>query len=426
MSREDFIAAASANGVPILVAVVGLDRFSRVRGAIGYELAERLVAGLAGRAARLIGATGACRLGPDSFGFFVCPFAAAAPGEADFLALVRDLEAPADIAGFRISAAVRVGYALGGQGVVSAEDLLHRAEIGLDQAREAHRRVYAFSAEDYGDPARRLSLMNDLNLALERGEMRLVYQPQVRCDTRKTDSVEALLRWEHPARGDVPPGYFIPMAEETGQIRDVTEWSIRRALFDSVRLEAAGHPLRIAINLSGRLLSDPNFTEEALRLVRERAASLTFEITESAAIEQWEEALEHLRRFAEAGVRISIDDYGSGLSSLAYVQQLPAHELKIDRMFVSGITHSHRDPLLVRSTIELGHALELDVVAEGVQDHETFALVKMMGCDAVQGYFVSEALEFAELLEFLRTDTAAVRLSGALSGLIPWAGGLAG
>ena len=125
-------------------------------------------------------------------------------------------------------------------------------------------------------------------------------------------------------------------------------------------------------------------------------------------------------------MRISIGDYGSGLSSLAYVQQLPAHELKSDRMFVSSITHSHRDPLLVRSTIELGHALELDVVAEGVQDHETFALVKMMGCDAVQGYFVSEALEFAELLDFLKADTAAARLSGSVTGLMPWTGGLAG
>ncbi|MEZ5938417.1 MAG: EAL domain-containing protein [Hyphomonadaceae bacterium] len=176
------------------------------------------------------------------------------------------------------------------------------------------------------------------------------------------------------------------------------------------RLEAEGYPLRIAINVSGRLLTDRRFVETTMEILQQAPNRISFEITESAAIDDWKIALHHLKLFANAGVRISIDDYGAGVSSLAYVQQLPAQELKIDRSFISHLTHSHRDPLLVRSTIELGHALELEVVGEGVEDAETLALLSMMGCDLVQGYFIGYPMPLDELLEFLRSDELKERI----------------
>jgi EAL domain-containing protein (putative c-di-GMP-specific phosphodiesterase class I) len=204
----------------------------------------------------------------------------------------------------------------------------------------------------------------------------------------------------------VSPADFIPVAEETGMIGDLTLWAISQALRDLEIISASGRDMRIAVNFSGRLLSDQGFIELVRDRIRGRENQLTIEITESSEIEDWAIALKSLEAFAAAGMRISIDDYGSGLSSLAYVRQLPAHELKIDRMFVSQLTESYRDPLLVRSTIELGHALELEVVAEGIEDVETLALLSMMGCDMVQGYHLARPMKLDALLSYLEADRA--------------------
>jgi len=157
----------------------------------------------------------------------------------------------------------------------------------------------------------------------------------------------------------------------------------------------------MSVNISTQLLCDPGFVGNAVRLLTGAPGRMTFEITETAAIRDWDTTLATLRQFADLGVRLAIDDYGSGMSSLAYVQQLPAHELKIDKQFITQITNAHRDPLLVRSTIELGHALEFDVVAEGVEDAATLALVTIMGCDLAQGYYLARPMPLPVLLTWL-------------------------
>jgi EAL domain-containing protein (putative c-di-GMP-specific phosphodiesterase class I) len=317
------------------------------------------------------------------------------------------LEQPILAEGAPIRVSVRIGYVTVTGGLsVAGGDLLNQAEIALDQARETSRLVQRFSPEQYGDPLGRLSLLTDLRDSLVRNELRLVYQPQVRCRSGEVVSAEALMRWEHPARGMVSPADFIPVAEETGMIGDLTLWAISQALRDLEIISASGRDMRIAVNFSGRLLSDQGFIELVRDRIRGRENQLTLEITESSEIEDWAIALKSLEAFAAAGMRISIDDYGSGLSSLAYVRQLPAHELKIDRMFVSQLTESYRDPLLVRSTIELGHALELEVVAEGIEDVETLALLSMMGCDMVQGYHLARPMKLDALLSYLEADRA--------------------
>jgi EAL domain-containing protein (putative c-di-GMP-specific phosphodiesterase class I)/GGDEF domain-containing protein len=406
LARADYIRRRWPEGETAFI-TIGVERFSRIRGSIGYTLAESVISHLAARARKYFHGAPITRLGPDMVGLAMVKSPSVETWANQLQGLQNVLEQPILAEGAPIRVSVRIGYVTVTGGLsVAGGDLLNQAEIALDQARETSRLVQRFSPEQYGDPLGRLSLLTDLRDSLVRNELRLVYQPQVRCRSGEVVSAEALMRWEHPARGMVSPADFIPVAEETGMIGDLTLWAISQALRDLEIISASGRDMRIAVNFSGRLLSDQGFIELVRDRIRGRENQLTLEITESSEIEDWAIALKSLEAFAAAGMRISIDDYGSGLSSLAYVRQLPAHELKIDRMFVSQLTESYRDPLLVRSTIELGHALELEVVAEGIEDVETLALLSMMGCDMVQGYHLARPMKLDALLSYLEADRA--------------------
>jgi len=210
-----------------------------------------------------------------------------------------------------------------------------------------------------------------------------------------------LIRWTHPERGPLGPDLFVVMAEETGYIAMLTDWVLRHAIEDQRRLRAAGHDLRISVNWSGRLIDDEAFTDKALALVAQASGKICIEVTETAVIGNPRLARRTLDRFRAAGVAISIDDYGSGLSSLAYLRKIPADELKVDRVFVMNMAIDPIDALLVRAAVTLAHSLELRVVAEGVEDGGAFELLHAMGCDLVQGYFIARPMPLAELVVFL-------------------------
>jgi EAL domain-containing protein (putative c-di-GMP-specific phosphodiesterase class I) len=253
------------------------------------------------------------------------------------------------------------------------------------------------------------SLAEDLDAAVVRNELFLVHQPKMRARSGDILGVETLVRWRHPTRGLIGPNDFISLAEERGHMRRITEWVIRQTLVEQRSLAACGHTLAFNVNISARVLPDRDFAEWALATVRDAAGPIGFEITETAMIGDPENALRNLHLFADAGIMISIDDYGAGLSSLAYLKQLPANELKIDRMFISGLSSSHRDPLLVRSTIDLAHALDMEVTAEGVDSPAALALLKVMGCDVIQGFLIATPMPLGDLRVFLdaRADKAA-------------------
>ncbi|OYY91104.1 MAG: hypothetical protein B7Y45_04610 [Sphingomonas sp. 28-66-16] len=294
--------------------------------------------------------------------------------------------------------------AIGGAGapIATTDDvrLAEEAEHALLQARHEHR----FIVRDLsvGAPAfDRLSLMRDLDKALDRGEMFLQYQPKVHLRRQEVCSVEALIRWQHPTRGLVLPNDFIPAAEDSRAIRPLTLWTLEQVIIDQKLLAAQGHDLTIFVNISGRLLGDAPFVARACQIVRDGGAKIGFEITETSVIHDPDTAIAHLQVFAEMGIPLAIDDYGAGLSSLAYLKQLPARELKIDKMFVMQLTSSNRDPLIVRSTIDLAHALEMEVTAEGVETQSALALLSVMGCDMVQGFLISRPISIAALVQFL-------------------------
>lgn len=388
----------------LYLAAIGIDRFAHVRGAIGYTLAGMLVRKLGGRLARIVPNAPMARLSSDT----LC-VAFLADNEPDARkrghALISNLEQPLALDGQVVDVNVSVGIAQPRAKEETPAHMIERASIALDQARSARTSIAFFDEAAYGDPARNLSLMGEMRQALESGAIYLAHQPKYNFRDGRINSAETLVRWKHPTRGLIPPDLFVPMAEETGHVRALTEWALRQTVADQKQLSQVGWPLALSVNVSGRLIGDADFAQAAIAIVREAPHEICFEITETAVIDNPAMALKNIELFAANGVKIAIDDYGSGLSSLSYLKQLPAHELKIDKVFVENISASRRDALLVRSTIDLGHGLGLKVTAEGVENPSVFSMLASMGCDMAQGYLIARPSPIDEVLSILNDDS---------------------
>lgn len=399
---------SNRNAAAFFVAVCEFDRFEPIRRNVGYATANAILRHAAGTIRRLIPGVEIGRVDRTSieFAFQTARIETAA---AMLGAIIREFERPIHVEDCDFDLSPRIAFASAG-GALAHEEAIERAEIALHDRANAHEAVIDATAGPDEAATSRLGLLRDLHRAIDGDMLELHYQPKLRCRTDTVDSAEALLRWNHPELGAIRPDDFVAMAEETGIIRRLTAWTLERAVRDQRALAAAGHDLVIYVNISGLLLPDREFADEALALVASAPRAIGFEITETAVIDQPDQAIAHLIRFSAAGIRIAIDDYGSGLSSLAYLKQLPAHELKIDKLFISGLTKSHRDPLLVRSSIDLAHALEMEVTAEGVDDAMSLMLLRAMGCDLIQGYLVARPMALPALIGFLETAAFADRI----------------
>jgi EAL domain-containing protein (putative c-di-GMP-specific phosphodiesterase class I)/GGDEF domain-containing protein len=394
----------------IYVILLCVDRFEVVRNAIGYDSMARLLVSLGQRLSALSGGTPVARVGGGTLGLVFCSDSdESAVSEA--ARLCEAAHAPVILNGAPVDIALTAGVARTGESNRNVPSPVDRASIALDQARATRRRAAAFDADRYGDPGDNLSLISELMTALRDGDVTLAYQPKYDFRAQGVTGVEALMRWTHPRRGCVSPDLFIGMAEETGHIRPLTEWAIRRAIADQKTLAAAGHALTVSVNISGRLLSDESFADFALAEVAAAGADLCFEITETAVVDYPDLALRIVERFAAAGISVSLDDYGSGLSSLTYLKQIRADELKIDKSFILGLDQSSRDALLVKSTIDLAHSLGLKVTAEGVETPTALALLRGMGCDMAQGYLIGRPAPLAELTEHLSSPATDLDLA---------------
>ena len=247
---------------------------------------------------------------------------------------------------------------------------------------------------------RQVSLMGELDAALHRDEIHVLYQPKLHLESNRITSVEALVRWDHPTRGYLRPDLFIPMAEESDRITDLTLFVLRQTIEDLGNWCAQGLVISAAVNISARLIASPSFISAAEILLAGTGVPrhrLTFEVTESAAIADPDSAASALQKFRDMGIQISMDDYGTGQSTLSYLKRLPLSELKIDRSFVQFAHEDKNDALLVRSTLELAHGLGLKVVAEGVEDEACLAFLRQIGCDYAQGYLIGKPMPASEL-----------------------------
>ncbi|UVO52049.1 EAL domain-containing protein [Sphingomonas sp. SUN019] len=382
--------------------LVEIANFAALRRHLGCPRADLLVADVA---ARLAGVAPQTRI--TAVGRNLIEIAVEGDAHAEIDTLLDDLtlagEKPFDLDGEPHDLSLLFGAASARIDQANDVSIVEEAEAALIEARAVDRTVMHDVTPSSAREARLLAV--ELGRAIEQDELLMVYQPKIHVRRQEINSAEALVRWRHPERGMVLPNDFIPAAEQAQIIDRMTLWTIAQVIRDQRTLRAAGHDLRIFINISGQLLADAAFVCAACDLVAESDAKLGFEVTETSVIRDPSSAIANLQRFADIGVTIAIDDYGAGLSSLAYLKQLPARELKIDKLFVTQLTSSNRDPLIVRSTIDLAHALEMEVVAEGVETHAALALLAVMGCDMVQGFLISRPIALEALIVFLRDDS---------------------
>ncbi len=391
--------------------LIRIANFATLRRASGIDQANLLVLEIAERIAALLPDAKVAPIGRDLIELSVTTNDRDALDEL-VAWLVPAIDTPVQLAGVDHPLQLCAGVALDRSGDDVAQ--LEAAEAALAEACVARaRQEAAVTAETPSDAV----LGAELRIAIARHELYLQYQPKLHLRRHEITSIEALIRWRHPQRGLILPNDFIPAAERSGAIRAMTLWTLRQVIADQRVLARHGHALPIFVNIAGVLLSDKAFVATACEMVRDSGAMLGFEITETSVIREPQIAIEHLQRFHDIGVAITIDDYGAGLSSLAYLKQLPARELKIDKLFVTQLASSHRDPLIVRSTIDLAHALEMEVVAEGVETPTSLALLSVMGCDMVQGFLISRPLVLDSLLAYLREESHRALLDQARSPL---------
>jgi EAL domain-containing protein (putative c-di-GMP-specific phosphodiesterase class I)/GGDEF domain-containing protein len=397
------IQKAAHEGV-VVVAAISIDRFLHLRGAIGHALMLDLIREVAARFSHVHRDVPIARITSGMLGF---AFAVRDMSEARRIAagLQATLTTPVLLGGNRVDVSVTIGLSEAADTVASATELsiIDRALIAVDQARAARHPIKCFDPVLYGCPGSNLSLMSEMLRALENGQMSLAYQPKYSLRSGIFVGAEALVRWTHPERGALRPDLFVQMAEETGHIAALTEWVLRRAVADQRALRAAGYDLCISINWSGVVINDSALTDRVLQIAHEAPGKICLEVTETAIIGNPQLARQTLERFRAAGIAISIDDYGSGLSSLAYLKTIPADELKIDKAFVVNLASDTTDAVLVRSAVTLAHSLGLRVVAEGVENAGALELLYAMGCDLAQGYLIARPMPLADLMAFLRS-----------------------
>lgn len=390
--------AAWPPGQQALIGVLDLDRFSAINDALGHPVGDALLQRVAERLAGEM-PSGAlfARLWGDEFAICVEGLSVeAAAGLAGHLLVA--LRTPFVLDGQPLDVGGSLGLAIAPQDGANLDELLRRAELAMYDAKR-RQSGYSFAGDvGEGTPHEQLSLIGEMRRALDERQFVLHYQPKFSLREQKVVAVEALLRWQHPTRGLVPPGCFIPFAEQTGFIREITPWLLGEAVAQAAHWREAGIAVVVSVNLSARDLLNPALVDLLAELLETYALppdGLCLEITESALMEDPTLALAHLEAFAALGLKLSIDDYGAGQASLAYLKRLPVHELKIDQSFIGSLSSSPKDAEIVRSTIALGHALGLTVVAEGVESQADLDWLSAAGCDIAQGYFISRPIRAA-------------------------------
>jgi diguanylate cyclase (GGDEF)-like protein len=383
----------------LYAAAIGINRLNDIRRALGYGLGSKLVRELTHRLGMLEEDFGFERLSSNVLGVAF----KAVDGEAAGAVLDRlraRLEGPVMLAGTTVE--IRLTIGLSEAGPASAiRDLTEQAQAALEEAWRTGAAMMVFDEGEQAAASDNIGLMADMRSAVRAGALEVHYQPKLRAGTGEIEGMEALVRWTHPALGQIPPARFVPIAEKTGDIRALTDWVLDRVILDREALIARGHNQPIYVNVSADLVGDEDFALHLLERLRGLDGGIGIEITETAVLSNPDRALLHLRRLADEGIKIAIDDYGAGLSSLSYLKQLPATELKLDMMFITKLSTSHRDPMIVRSTIELAHGLGLLVTAEGVEDEDAVALLRVMGCDLLQGYLIAKPMPLPSLARFL-------------------------
>jgi diguanylate cyclase (GGDEF)-like protein len=401
-----FISIAGREGLQVAVVVFDLERFRTINDTLGRQAGDELLRQVATRAAANLTERGwLARIGADQFAVLV-------PAMADRDAVARRIERrhrelfdePFRVGDAELRTSARVGVACFPEDGTDAEQLFRNAEAALRQAKSGGERLTFYTPQMTERAAENLNLENQLRQALEREEFVLHYQPKVEVEGGRCVGVEALIRWQSPELGLVPPGRFIPLLEQTGLILQVGAWALRRAVADHEHLRKNGIAMpRIAVNVSAIQLRQRDFVDRMREIAGggPAAAGIDIEITESLLMDDIESNVLKLRALRDLGMKVAIDDFGTGYSSLGYLAKLPVHALKIDRSFIITMLDDPDTMTLVSTIISLARSLRLTVVAEGVDSEEQAKMLRLLRCDQMQGFLVSRPIPLAELEVFL-------------------------
>jgi diguanylate cyclase (GGDEF)-like protein len=402
---EEAISASA--GDPVVVMLLDVDRFKEVNDTLGHEMGDLLLRELGARL-HVLACEDVARLGGDEFGILL-PGASVA--EATFLAdrIHAALEQPFHLGGFSLEIATSVGIAVYPEHGVDADALLQHADVAMYVAKAAHAGTALYSAEQDTNDAARLALAGELRRAIENEQLVVFFQPKAELESGRIVGVEALVRWQHPERGFIPPNDFIPIAERTGLIKPLSRYVLAVALRQCGRWAADGLDLHVAVNHTIPDLLDLELPDRIAVLLAETGVEpqqLELEITESTILADPFRVRHVLDRLNEMGLRLAIDDFGTGYSSLAYLKRLPVQTIKIDRSFVTDMLESESDAAIVRSTIDLARNLGLQVVAEGVETQEMWDSLREQGCTLAQGYLIGKPMPAGELAGLLEERLA--------------------
>ena len=400
------IRAAMRNDAVMAVLLLDLNDFKAVNDTHGHQAGDILLKEVAERIAGCLrDADTVGRLGGDEFGILLAEADLAGAASVAWK-LEQALGETFSILGHEVEMRASVGITLVPDHGDNVDDLLRRADLAMYDAKRLGIGSAVFAAEQEEAPARRLALLTDLRRCVDQDELILHYQPKIDLETRRVVGVEALVRWNHPSRGLLMPGDFIPEVEHNELMIPITEWVLDEALQRLAIWRREGYDLTMAVNLGARCLDEGVEFFESIDEIVARAGIpskvLTVELTESALIDTAMPGL--LARLERMGERLSIDDFGTGYSSLVYLQRLPVVEIKADQSFVTKLGRTPDDAMIVRSIIDLAHNLSLTVVAEGVEDEETMETLIEYGCDAAQGYYFSRPLPADQLARWLETS----------------------
>jgi diguanylate cyclase (GGDEF)-like protein len=400
------IARSSRHQMRFAVLVVDLDRFKAINDSLGHIAGDELLQEVARRLSALLRKEDSlARLGGDEFVLLIHEVSTPQDAEEVARKVLSQVASPVQLAGLDVHVSPSIGICLCPDDGVDSETLLQHADAAMYHAKKKGRNTYQFFAPAMNAFAReRLELESGLRTALAQREFELHYQPKVDVATGRIESAEALIRWRHPKRGLIPPGGFIPLAEETGFIVQLGEWVLYEACRQARAWQSEGLHLRMAVNLSARQFRQDGLIETvrgALAAARLEPRYLELELTESAVMQDAESSVQILRKLSDLGLRISVDDFGTGYSSLSYLRRLPLDKLKIDRSFIREIVTSRDDAEIVRAIVTLAHSLHLKVIAEGVETAEQLAFLRSLGCDQYQGYHCSPPLPAAQFIALL-------------------------